>query len=1157
MNLSGLLPLINELAGLDRLRTQLAGARASITAGTADGAKAAVIVALAAREEGPVLVVTSKPNRAATLHEEVATWLGGHGRALLFPERDDLPYERLVPDPADVRARLMALGALAAPGEPVIVVASALALSQRTLAAADLRGAIVDVVRGDTATPEDVMRRALALGYRPEPQALEPGQIARRGGIVDVWPPADNTPARIDFWGDQVDSIRRFDPLTQRSTGQIEVARLGPACEVLDWDAATAAFARVDLSVMTPAARAAFEQALDQVGHGGEQEARERFAPFLARGLLLDHLPDGALLVVDEPAEVAAACEEHEEHAEQSRADLERRGEIPRGLPRPYATWGDVRGALDAHGRRLLLTRWATGDETGAVRLPFSPADVFGGRLRALANTLGEAIRDGRRVIVVSTQAPRLAAVLREFDVETLRADGIAEPPSAGAVTLLQGALPHGWSLGYEGEPVLELLTDAEVFGFSKERRPLPRQRGVAREAFLEGLRAGDFVVHVDHGVARFAGLVHRETDGAEREYLELDYAEGDRLFVPTDQVDRVSRYVGSGDRVPSLTRLGSQEWTRAKARVRRAVQDLAEELLDLYASREALPGHAFASDSAWQQELEASFPYVETTDQLAALREVKGDMEQPRPMDRLVCGDVGYGKTEVAVRAAFKAVSDGLQAAVLVPTTVLAQQHYQTFSHRLAAFPIRVEMLSRFRSDREQREVVRGLAEGSVDIVIGTHRLLQKDVGFRDLGLVIIDEEQRFGVAHKERLKQMRREVDVLTLTATPIPRTLHMALGGIRDMSTIETPPEDRLPIKTYVTEFDDHVVREAIVRELERGGQVYFVHNRVHNIETVARKVRELAPEAEVMVAHGQMPEEQLERTMLDFVGGKADILVCTTIIESGLDIPNVNTIVINQADRLGLSQLYQLRGRVGRGAARAYAYLLFDRHRALSETAQKRLQAIFEATELGAGFQIAMRDLEIRGAGNLLGAEQSGHIGAVGFDLYVRMLAEAVGRLQALQRGETPKPSELARPAVTIDLPVSAFIPERYVPDLNLRLATYQRLGSARAADEIEALEAELHDRFGALPRPVRDLLYVVKVRMLARKARATAVQEEDGAVVLRMDEGVDLKAIGAPASPGVVIGRRMARLDLRQLGDRWRDTLVDLLEGLVRTPASVG
>ena len=526
--------------------------------------------------------------------------------------------------------------------------------------------------------------------------------------------------------------------------------------------------------------------------------------------------------------------------------------------------------------------------------------------------------------------------------------------------------------------------------------------------------------------------------------------------------------------------------------------------------------------------------------------------------MDRLVCGDVGYGKTEVAVRAAFKAVTDGTQVAILVPTTVLAQQHYNTFRQRLSGFPVKIEMLSRFRSDREQRQVAADAAAGSVDIVIGTHRLLQKDVSFKNLGLIVIDEEQRFGVTHKERLKQMRSEVDVLTLTATPIPRTLNMALTGIRDMSTIETPPEERLPIKTYVTEFDDHLVREAITREMERGGQIYFVHNRVHNIELLARQLRDMVPEAEILIGHGQMHEDQLEKVMLDFTEGKADVLVCTTIIESGLDIPNVNTIIINNADRFGLAQLYQLRGRVGRGAARAYAYLLYEKHRSLSEVAQKRLQTIFEATELGAGFQIALRDLEIRGAGNLLGAEQSGQIGTVGFDLYVKLLADAVEGLKALARGEPPPPSKM-QPAVQIDVPLTAFIPESYIGDLNVRLAMYQRMAAADALDAAADLEQEMNDRFGAPPAPVRNLLYIVHVRVLAKRAHIASISRDErteGAHVLsvRTLDGYDFAKQIAPSArrdleraDSVTIGHAQLRIDLALAGEAWRDTLVQALE----------
>jgi len=752
----------------------------------------------------------------------------------------------------------------------------------------------------------------------------------------------------------------------------------------------------------------------------------------------------------------------------------------------------------------------------------------------------------------VSQQAARLADLFAEQDVSAGPSVAVEEPPPPGGLAVVQGSLPGGWIVsGPDSEEVL-LLTDTEIFGFTKQRRAAPR-RGIDRGAFLAELKPGDYVVHIEHGIARFAGMARKAIEGHEREYLELHYAEGDRLFVPIDQLHRVSRYVGPGEHVPTLTRLGSQEWARTKERVRRAVADLAQELLALYAAREVLSGHAFPPDSPWQLELEASFPYVETPDQLLAIRQVKQDMEQPRPMDRLVCGDVGYGKTEVAIRAAFKAVLDGTQVAILVPTTVLAQQHFQTFSERLAAFPLRVEMLSRFRSEGEQRRVLADLEDGSVDVVIGTHRLIQKDVQFKNLGLAIIDEEQRFGVGHKERLKKMRREVDVLTLSATPIPRTLYMSLSGIRDMSTMDTPPEERLPIKTYVAEFDERLVREAILRELDRGGQVYFVHNRVQSIDSVARRLREIVPEAEIGVGHGQMAEHELEQVMLDFVRGKVDVLACTTIIESGLDIPNVNTIIINQADKLGLAQLYQLRGRVGRGAHLAYAYLLYDRKGRLTETAQRRLQTIFEATELGAGFQIALRDLEIRGAGNLLGAEQSGQMAAVGFELYCQMLAEAVDRLRAVKEG-LPPPTPREGREVTIDLPLSAHLPESYVPDLNLRLALYQRMAQMESVEQVEELARELRDRFQAPPPLARNLLYVVRLRVLAMQAGVESISSEEGQIVLRLKEGrlLPAEALRGRLPDGAHVGRTQLRLERRRLGPAWPQALQRVMEELAGT-----
>jgi transcription-repair coupling factor (superfamily II helicase) len=1159
MDLSNLLPLIDDAAGLGAVRERVASGRGRAVLGVPDAAKAAVVAALARAADGPLLVVVSKPARASALVEELEAWLGDQWPVIPFAERDALPYERLLPDPEALRDRLRAVEVLHSRAWAVVV-ASALALAQRTFPRAGADAMRVILETGGTTAPDALLVSLLRLGYRVAPLVEQPGDAARRGGIVDVFPATADAPLRIEFLGDVVESIRRFEPETQRSLERVDSVTLGPAREVTDLPAVIQELtSRVDLSGLADEARERFEEELARLAAGDSIPEEGFYVPFLAHGLLTDHLPDDALLVVDEQPDVVRALEEHAQQAEEARANLEVRGELPRGLPAPHAPASEVHAALDRHAGRLELARFAVeGSATdgappaataaGAIRLPFAAGDAYGGRLRSLTSAVSESLARGRAVVIASQQAERLGEVLSEEGIPARLAPEAPAPEPGGAI-IVKGSLAQGWRLP-TSQPPLTLLTDAEVFGFVKQRRRLPRRGSAARDAFLAELTPGDYVVHIEHGIARFAGLVQRRVDGIEREYLELRYAQGDKLFVPVEQVDRVSRYVGPGDQTPGLTRLGSQEWPRAKERVRRAVADLARGLLELYASREVVPGHAFPADTPWQQELEASFPYVETPDQLEAVREVKADMERERPMDRLVCGDVGYGKTEVAVRAAFKAVIDGRQVAILVPTTVLAQQHLTTFKERLAGFPVRVEMLSRFRSDREQREIVAALAEGSLDVVIGTHRLLQKDISFKDLGLVIIDEEQRFGVAHKERLKEMRKQVDVLTLSATPIPRTLHMSLSGIRDMSTMETPPEQRLPIKTYVAEFDDRLVREAVLRELERGGQVYFVHNRVHDIELVAKRLRDLVPEAEIGIGHGQMPEEALERAMLDFVAGRLDVLVCTTIIESGLDIPNVNTIIIDRADGLGLAQLYQLRGRVGRGAARAYAYLLFDKYRSLSEVAQKRLQAIFEATELGAGFQIALRDLEIRGAGNLLGAEQSGHIGAVGFDLYVRLLADAVERLRAMREGRKPPPPATQQTPLTIDLPITAHLPPAYVEDINVRLAIYQRMAAADRPEQADALAEELRDRFGPPPPAAQNLLLTVRVRALARRAGVTSVQREGDDIVVRAADGVSPRdRLRDARIEGLRAGPTQARLRLKTLGKSWPAALLDTLNAL--------
>ncbi|MGH2592256.1 MAG: transcription-repair coupling factor, partial [Anaerolineae bacterium] len=698
----------------------------------------------------------------------------------------------------------------------------------------------------------------------------------------------------------------------------------------------------------------------------------------------------------------------------------------------------------------------------------------------------------------------------------------------------------------------IHVLTDGEIFGWA---RPQPRRRvrprAITPEQFFADIQPGDFVVHVDHGIGIFQGLIKLTLEGIEGEFLQVAYAGSDKLYVPIHQADRLSKYIGATDRPPDVNRLGSADWTQVREHAQQAAIEVARELLELYAARELAPGYAFSPDSAWQAELEAAFPYVETEDQLRAIHEVKADMEKPRPMDRLICGDVGYGKTEVALRAAFKAVQDGKQVAILVPTTVLAQQHFNTFAARLAPFPTNVEMLSRFKSPKEQDEILDRLREGQADIVIGTHRLLQRDVAFKDLGLLIIDEEQRFGVTHKEMLKRMRTEVDVLTMTATPIPRTLYMSLTGVRDISTIDTPPEERLPVATYVGEVDDHLVRQAVLRELDRGGQVYFVHNRVMGIEQIAKRLEAIVPEARIGVAHGQMDEHDLEQVMVKFVEREIDVLLCTSIIESGLDIPNANTLIVDRSDHFGLAQLYQLRGRVGRGAARAYAYFLYDPHSPLTEEARRRLDTIREASELGMGYSIAMRDLEIRGAGDILGVRQSGQISAVGFDLYTKLLQRAVTELRALRDGSEPPPPPIT--GVTLDLPLQAYLPEDYAPNDKLRLQLYRRMGNLASMKEIEELEKELNDRFGSLPKPVQNLTFQLRLKVLAAKARVKSIvrDRERNMLVIHADALEHMDRFGLQQRLGNIaqVARRQVNLPIRDapriIG--WREALAKVLE----------
>ena len=1086
--------------------------------------------------------------------EELGAWLGDPGLVAVLEPRSALAYERseLVAD--ETAARVAALAAWRS-GRPRVLVASVQALLQHTIAPDDLPATPRDLVVGARLHQDRLLRDLFDLGYSPVTEVAGRGEFARRGGIVDIFPPSMALPIRVEFFGDEIDSLRAFDPTDQRSTGKVERAGGLPASEFLLPTAGVAAIrdrlgraaARLPerlsgdlarfqgaaddpLRPATPGASTADAAGVAASGAASPAsravavgDAAEVWAAQLATATGLDHISPGTILVLDEPGDIAEAAAFLWRQADERRAELIEAGELPKDWPSTYLPPRDWKSRLV--GSRTLELTWESEPAADAAMASGgrSSGDVFGWREPVLplgrANRLGDAVAgwqaDGARIVLASDQAPRLAEILSEADHPVAIAEARVEPPPPGAIALVGRSLNGGFGGGPDG---LTFVTDRELFGSVRVRRPKALRRVVPRD-LLERLTPGDLVIHIDHGVARYEQMLRRGGAGEERDYLELSFAGGDAMFVPVEQIARVTRYSG-GER-PALSRLGGTEWLRAKQRVQKAVTDLADELLGLYAARAGAHGHAFASDTPWQAEMEASFPYEETIDQLRAAAEVKADMEQQRPMDRLVVGDVGYGKTEVALRAAFKATQDGRQVAVLVPTTVLAAQHLTTFGQRFAAFPLEVRLLSRFVSTKDQATTIAGLADGTVDIVIGTHRLLSKDVRFKDLGLVVVDEEQRFGVAAKERLKQLRREVDVLTLSATPIPRTLNLAMAGIRDLSVIETPPEDRLPIQTRVAEASAGLVRDAILRELDRGGQVFYVHNRVETIEAQAEQLRRLLPDARFIVGHGQMGEGTLERVMIDFAAGAADVLVCTTIIESGLDIPNANTIVIDRADTLGLAQLYQLRGRVGRSSRRAYAYLLYRRRERLSDEARKRLQAIFNASELGAGFQIALSDLEIRGAGNILGGEQSGHMAAVGFDLYSRMLAEAVETQKASMEGRV---AVIAAPQAVLDLPIEAHLPTGYVPDEAQKLELYRRLARARKPADLAAFRQDVTDRFGPMSQAVVRLVEVAELRLAAETAGVSSISREEGWLVIRfgatLSRATAMRLLSGGGLPGV-------------------------------------
>jgi transcription-repair coupling factor (superfamily II helicase) len=1159
MTLSALLPLLSESERFQELidRLHKPSAREALIA--PDAPTPYAVGALWRSFGAPVVVVAPQPEAARRLTDQLYTWLGDDAPIFQFAENETLPYERLTPDRGATHQRIRSLAALEdrlAPRPPLIVV-SALALAQKTLAPKVFRSGSYRIEIGDVSAPDKLVDTWVEIGYEVEPTVEVPGTISRRGGILDVFPVSSDVPYRIEFFGNEVDSIRVFDPETQRSVEPATSVTIVPAEETLpmsvDRKTVNDLIGGLEFSGGAGKMQGRISEELNRILRGELRDELSYYAGLFNHGTLFDFMPPGALLVTLRSSAIEDASRSADRRLNQLRDTKASRGEIPGNFPQPHLEWELIADAINDRKRSVAISPFGVDDDRlpgSAERLPFEISPLTGGATEEALSDIERRRSSGSRVVVLTQHAERLAEMAHDKGLPHAVAKRPLKQPDPGTVIFVQGQLREGFVMSPIGESPMVLLTDKEVFGVSKEQRRV-RRRPIRRGAKLSDLRPGVFVVHVEHGVGKFIGAEASEGEG--REYLLIEYADDDRLYVPTEHVDRLSLYRSGADGSPRLTRLGTQEWTRAKARVRRATEEIAAELIALYASREVLPGLQALPDTPWQDRLEASFPYEETPDQLSAIADVKADLEAPTPMDRLVCGDVGYGKTEVALRAAFKIVESGRQVAILVPTTVLAQQHYETFSERLSAFPVRVDVLSRFRSKEEQKAIAAGVRSGDIDICIGTHRILQRDIAFKNLGMVVIDEEQRFGVIHKERLKRLRTEVDVLAMSATPIPRTLHLSLSGVRDMSTMETPPEERLPIKTYISEDSDDLIREAVLREMDRGGQVFLVHNRVKDIEHLAYRIQKLIPEARIVIGHGQMHEDQLEKVMTSFAAHEHDVLICTTIIESGLDLPNVNTIIIDRANTFGLSQLYQLRGRVGRGTNRAYAYFLVPQGKQLSEQADSRLNAILAATELGAGFQIAMRDLEIRGAGNILGDQQSGHIAAIGFDLYTSLLARAVEMARAAREGKETPAEVLPFSTTRVDLGVEALVPDYYVEDLAERLDIYQRLAAFRTLAEVVELEEELEDRFGRVPGPTTVLLYTTKVRVLSEACGVNAVVATDERVTFSLDEptGGARTILKKVLGRGITVGHMQIRLDIDRDDPEWREELTWTLEELGR------
>jgi len=1079
----------------------------------------ALLLALAKKQwSWPLLLISSTATQAAQWMTELQA-LFGDEHVAYFPPEEVLLYGALAEGPELAGQRLGLLAALVEGLIPKAIVTTWDALLVRLVSPGAFKEHTLSLEEGQELRPADFASLLHASGYERVELVESMGQFAVRGGLVDVFPLTNSEPIRIEFFGDEVDSIRSYDLTTQRSIARLRTTRVTPAREAFWPEGALASgISRLSRLLERTAQKLDPERAaslrknigqdLERLASGMVFPGRGKYLSFLIEqsATLLDYLPKETLLVLDEPGRLLEKAEGCQKDLEEQYKALLFAGQLLPSEQQVFLSDSEIIESLEKF-RTFLLTTLARKSMRFRVDVQVTVLQKaipnYFGQLPLLNKDVKRLAASKYRIIAIAPNVLRQREILDALQAENIDASPWVESrelPPPGTFSVAVGALTEGVELP---DVKLYILAEANLSGKSRlsKRRQVKAAGEGARLSSYRDLAVGDFVVHLHHGIGKYLGVRTMEIAGIQRDYIEIQYNGADKLYVPADQLHLVQKYVGGEAKEPRLHALGGTDWAKTRAKVKESVEKMAEELLVLYAKRASQIGYAAGPDKPWQREMEDNFPYVETPDQLRSIEEVKKDMESPQVMERLLCGDVGYGKTEVAVRAAFKAVMEGKQVALLVPTTILAEQHYHTFRERFAGFPVEVALLNRFRSPEDNRTAAKRISAGLVDVAIGTHRLFNADVRFKDLGLLIIDEEQRFGVQHKEKLKMIRHNVDVLSLSATPIPRTLHMAMAGLRDVSVIETPPEDRYPVQTYVIEHDSYAIRHAIVREIERGGQVYYVHNRVRTIKSAAAYLQSLLPDARIAVGHGQMAEESLERIFLDFLEGEYDILLSTTIIESGLDIANVNTIVVEDADRLGLAQLYQLRGRVGRSSRVGYAYFTYRPDKSLTEVAEKRLNALREFTQLGAGFKIALRDLEIRGAGNILGPEQHGFVASVGFDLYTQLLEEAVRTLKGEKVAKTIE--------CEVKLPVDAFFPGRYIRDSKQKVEMYKKVAAARGEEEILDIYDELVDRYGDLPEPVENLMMVARLKILAGSVGGTLVTLTDKGLLLKLDSAVSL------------------------------------------------